>query len=93
MPVAGNKQGQALNKKRRRRDESARKFVISLRISDQEKKVLEAAAESGSKNVSEVVRAALELWLQKRRPTLFEERKSNNAASITQRCTTRGVTL
>lgn len=90
MPFAGTKQGHVLDKKRRRRDENARKYVISLRISDQEKKILEAAAESSCKNVSEVVREALELWLHNR--STAQKRKPATAA-VQQRCTTRGATL
>jgi len=51
---------------KRRRDDSALKNVVSLRISDKEKKTLERITKSSSKNVSEVIREALDLWMAQR---------------------------
>ena len=59
--------GEAKTKLRRRRDDTVLTNVVSLRISDQEKRVLEKITKSTSKNVSEVVREAIEYWLAKRR--------------------------
>lgn len=50
----------------RRRDEHALTNVVSLRISDQEKRILERITRSTSKNVSELVREAIDFWLAKR---------------------------
>jgi len=41
--------------------------VISIRISDQEKRKLERLVKRTSKNVSDIMREALELWSAKRR--------------------------
>ena len=41
--------------------------VISLRISDQEKKMLEKLTRSTSKSVSDIMREAMDLWKSKRR--------------------------
>lgn len=51
----------------RRRDEHARINVVSLRLSNQEKRILDRITKSSSKNVSEVVREAIEFWLAKRK--------------------------
>ncbi len=51
----------------RRRDEHALTNVVSLRISDEEKKTLERATKSTSKSVSEIIREAMNHWLAKRR--------------------------
>ena len=95
MPFAGDTmQTQTLKKKqRRRRDEYARKNVVSLRIPDQEKKILEKISEASSKNVSEVVREALELWLDNRRTAVFDLERNATATYNQTRCTTQGVTL
>jgi predicted DNA-binding protein len=50
----------------RRRDEQALTNVVSLRISDREKRLLEKITKSTSMNVSEVVREAIDLWLARR---------------------------
>lgn len=57
-------------RKGRKRDETALKNVVSLRISDQEKLVLEKITASTRKNVSEIVREAIEFWLAKRKKVL-----------------------
>ncbi|ACM21194.1 transcriptional repressor, HgtR-related [Geotalea daltonii FRC-32] len=59
--------GESRKMQKRRRDDSALTNVVSLRISDQEKRVLEKITRSSSKNVSEIVREAIELWLAKRK--------------------------
>lgn len=41
--------------------------VISMRISDNEKKSLEKLIKSSSKNISEIMREAIDLWTSKRR--------------------------
>ena len=41
--------------------------VISLRISDAEKKALEKLTKSSSKNISDIMREAIVLWSSKRR--------------------------
>ena len=54
------------NRIRRRRDEQALTNVVSLRISDEEKKTLERVTKSTSKSVSEIIREAMNHWLAKR---------------------------
>ncbi|RII30464.1 MAG: CopG family transcriptional regulator [Geobacter sp.] len=43
------------------------KNVISMRINDDEKKVLEKLTKSTSKSVSDIMREAIDLWTSKRR--------------------------
>ena len=50
----------------KRKEKNVLKNIISLRVSDREKKVLEKITESSSMSVSDVVREALEYWLSKR---------------------------
>jgi hypothetical protein len=50
----------------KRKEKSVLKNIISLRVSDREKKVLEKITETSSMSVSDVVREALEYWLSKR---------------------------
>jgi len=64
--------GEARKKLRRRKDDTILTNVVSLRISDQEKRVLEKITKSTSKNVSEVVREAIEYWLAQRRRLCLE---------------------
>ena len=59
--------GETKQKARRNRDERALTNVVSLRISDQEKRVLEKITRSSTRNISEIVREALELWIAKRK--------------------------
>lgn len=59
--------GETKQKARRNRDESALTNVVSLRISDQEKRELEKITKSSARNISEIVREALELWIAKRK--------------------------
>lgn len=46
--------------------------VISLRINDEEKKALEKLIKSSSKNISEIMREAIDLWSSKRRKLCME---------------------
>jgi hypothetical protein len=57
-------------RKGRQKDQETLNNVVSLRISDQEKRVLDRCTEVTRKNVSEVVREAIELWLNKHKPLL-----------------------
>jgi len=57
--------GEPKKKIKRRRDESALNNVVSLRISDQEKRELEEITKSSSRNVSEIVREAIEFWMDR----------------------------
>jgi len=59
-------QREAKNKLKRRKDDKTLKNVVSLRISDQEKRVLEKITNARSQNVSELVREAIGFWLAKR---------------------------
>ncbi|MFA7061178.1 MAG: ribbon-helix-helix protein, CopG family [Pedobacter sp.] len=59
--------GEPQQKAKRRRDDSALTNVVSLRISDQEKRELEKITKSSARNISEIVREALEFWIAKRK--------------------------
>jgi hypothetical protein len=59
--------GELKQKAKRRRDESALTNVVSLRISDQEKRELEKITKSSARNISEIVREAIEFWIAKRK--------------------------
>lgn len=52
-------------KRGRRKDPEARNNVVSLRINDQEKRLLDRFTQATRKNVSDLVREALELWQSK----------------------------
>ena len=54
------------SKKKRERAEQMQN-VISLRISDDEKKALEKLTKSTSKSISEIMREAIDLWSSRRR--------------------------
>lgn len=56
-----------MKKFKRRKDEDVLSNVVSLRISDQEKRELEKITKSSSKNVSEIVREAIEFWISRRK--------------------------
>jgi len=53
------------NKKKNRPEQLQN--VISLRISDDEKKALEKLTKSTSKSISDIMREAIDLWSSKRR--------------------------
>jgi len=59
--------GESMKRAKRRKDEDALSNVVSLRISDQEKRELEKITKSSSKNVSEIVREAIEFWMSRRK--------------------------
>jgi len=54
-------------KKSRRSSEKNLDNVISMRISDQEKRKLERLIKGTSKNVSDIMREALDFWSSRRR--------------------------
>ena len=54
------------SKKKKNRPEQLQN-VISLRISDVEKKALEKLTKSTSKSISDIMREAIDLWSSKRR--------------------------
>ena len=66
MPNRKKLPSAASRRKTRKKDASALKNIVSLRISDQEKRVLEGITRSSRKNVSDVVREAIEFWLARR---------------------------
>jgi hypothetical protein len=51
---------------RKTKEKVVLKNVVSLRVSDREKRVLEKITESNSQSVSDVIREAIEFWLSKR---------------------------
>ena len=52
---------------KRKKDDKTLKNVVSLRISDQEKRLLEKITDSSSQSVSEIIREAIGFWLARRR--------------------------
>lgn len=63
---AGRKLQSAKRKAPRKKVNQVLKNVVSLRVSDQEKDLLERLTASTSLNVSDLVREALGFWLAKR---------------------------
>lgn len=59
--------GESMKKSKRKKNEDALSNVVSLRISDQEKRELEKITKTSSKSVSEICREAIELWISKRK--------------------------
>jgi glucan phosphorylase len=59
--------GESMKKAKRRKEAEALSNVVSWRINDQEKRELEKITKSSSKNVSEIVREAIESWMSRRR--------------------------
>jgi uncharacterized protein (DUF1778 family) len=70
MRLYQNQSAEKAKRKSRKKDQDALKNVVSLRISDQEKQVLDRCTKAARKNVSDVVREAIELWLTKHKPLL-----------------------
>ena len=68
--------GESMKKSKRRKDADALSNVVSLRISDQEKRELEKITKSSSKNVSEIVREAIEFWISRRKRFCLDSRCS-----------------
>ena len=64
--------GETKKRFKRRKDENILNNVVSLRISDQERRELEKITKSSSKNVSEIVREAIEFWIARRKRYCFE---------------------
>lgn len=59
--------GEPKKKFKRRKEEEILHNVVSLRISDHEKRELEKITKTSAKSVSEIVREAIELWLTRRK--------------------------
>lgn len=64
--------GELRRKTKRRRDERCLNNVVSLRISDQEKRELEKITKSSDRSVSEILREAFEVWIAKRKRLCLE---------------------
>jgi hypothetical protein len=60
------------SKRSKRKEDAPFQNLISLRISDQEKKMLEKFTRSTSKSASDIMREAMELWLCRRRRLCLE---------------------
>lgn len=71
---------EAAKKKARKKKQSPAKEnqvlknVVSLRVSDQEKRLLERLTRATSQNVSDLVREALGFWLSRRKKVAGEPR-------------------
>ena len=63
-------------KSAKKKESPVLKNVVSLRVSDQEKKLLERLTKSTSQNVSDLVREAIGFWLSKR-PGVFRGAKAS----------------
>jgi len=61
-----NSRGSKSTKKTKTKKEQL-KNVISMRINDDEKKVLEKLTKSTSRSISDIMREAIDLWTSKRR--------------------------
>lgn len=59
--------GETKKKFKRGKEEEILHNVVSLRLSDQEKRELEKITKTSAKSVSEIVREAIELWLTRRK--------------------------
>lgn len=59
--------GEPKRKFKRRKEEHVLSNVVSLRISDQEKRELEKITKTTSKSVSEIAREALDYWISARK--------------------------
>lgn len=59
--------------KTRRKEETARKNIVSVRVSDQERELLETITKATYRNVSDVVREAIEFWVANNRKKLCLE--------------------
>ena len=59
------------SKKKKNRPEQLHN-VISLRVTDVEKKALEKLTKSTSKSISDIMREAIDLWSSKRRKLCLE---------------------
>jgi hypothetical protein len=70
--MQNQKLSRAARKKAKKKDKEVLNHVVSLRISDQEKRVLERITEATRRNVSDVVREAIEFWLTKRKGFCLE---------------------
>ncbi len=58
--------GEPRRKVKRRRDEHVLCNIVSLRISDQEKQFIEKVTRDSSRSVSDVVREAIEFWMERK---------------------------
>jgi hypothetical protein len=59
-------------RKSRKKDQNTLNNVVSLRISDKEKRTLERITQSTRMNVSDLVREAIDFWLTRRRRLCLE---------------------
>jgi hypothetical protein len=56
-----------------RKDETARKNIVSVRVSDQERQLLESITKTTYRNVSDLVREAIGFWVKNNRKKLSLE--------------------
>ena len=77
MRIKEKRQAEKPARKARRKLPEAKHNVVSLRMNDQEKRLLDRFTEANRKNISDVVREALQLWQAKNRrlvlPCRFRE--------------------
>ncbi len=67
-----NLSGEPRRKVKRRRDEHVLCNIVSLRISDQEKQFIEKVTRESSRSVSDVVREAIEFWMDSHKQLCLE---------------------
>jgi hypothetical protein len=70
MQQQRQREGKATARKTGRKEESARKNIVSVRVSDQERQLLEQITKKTYRNVSDLVREAIECWVTSNRKKL-----------------------
>jgi len=65
-------------KSAKKKESTAMKNIVSLRVSDQEKRLLERLTRSTSQNLSDLVREAIGFWLSKRQK-VFSKNKATGS--------------
>ena len=84
MPSDQKKYPEAAKKKPAKKKEgTVLKNVVSLRVSDQEKRLLERLTRSTSQNVSDLVREAIGFWLSKRQKLFSQPKTTRHATTHT----------
>lgn len=73
MPYNRNHVSKAPKPSRQKRKESEQtQNVISLRINDEEKRALEKLTKATSKNISDIMREAIDMWRSRQRKLCME---------------------
>ncbi|HBA88540.1 MAG TPA: CopG family transcriptional regulator [Geobacter sp.] len=73
-----NERKEAGKRKSPKKEHTVLKNVVSLRVSDQEKRLLERLTRSSSQSLSDLVREALGFWLSRRRRVASEPKPARS---------------